>query len=91
MKKEGGTTSDQNQTLEETAGYFEELFRDRQIPEEPTETAHQTHRDMGNTKLLTQAIKVKDVKNTIKALKKGKAAGPDLIPNEALKRGIKSW
>ena len=75
--------------LSETAEYFENLFKDRCIPDPPKDPGNTTPRNMGNTKPLTQRIKPKEVKNTIKSLKNGKATGPDLIPNEFLKLGAK--
>ena len=77
QKKDGGQTSDQNKTLAEAVDYFKDLFKDRQMPEFQRDPNHQTHKNMGSTKPLTQAIKMKDVRNTIKSLKSAKQ--PDQI------------
>ena len=74
--------------MERTAEYFGELYKkkEKQIPDLDPKLS--TPKTMGDTGPIVQPIKIKEIREAIKSLKNGKAAGPDKIPNKVIKLGI---
>lgn len=92
--------TNKSEKLEEAAAYFERLgkqgtdtplfdddfarFISDKLPEHEEESI-----DVEADPILDADIKIEEVKAAIQKLQSGKAAGPDRIPNELLKRGGK--
>ena len=86
-KSNGTQTSSQDETLKRVAEYFNELHKKKDINRQGVNPS--TQRTMGDTGSLVKEIKIKEVTVAINSLKNGKAAGPDKIPNEFIKKGSK--
>ena len=90
ITEEGETITDPNKSKEFIAQHYEELYQAREgRPEHQKWTKHiqmmtQIIESNRNRMIPEEAFTTKEIKTAIKSLKRGKALGPDEIPNELL-------